>query len=128
MEFENLKSLVEYMYKGEANVPQQMLNAFMKDAQSLEIRGLTGCDTKQIDLGDPMDPVSPPIVTSRGGPMHPQANSTPITSSKKNNSAKNSAASALGPKGILAARLAQMTDQVRKPCLEVRNMLPVKIV
>ena len=109
MEFENLKSLVEYMYKGEANVPQQMLNAFMKDAQSLEIRGLTGCDTKHIDLGDHLDPASPPT--------RPQANSTPMSKNKSSSNAKNASASALGPRGILAARLAQMTDQVLVICL-----------
>ena len=49
MEFENLKSLVEYMYKGEANVPQQMLTAFIKDAESLQIRGLAEGANKMIE-------------------------------------------------------------------------------
>ena len=49
VEFENLKSLVEYMYKGEANVPQHMLSAFIKDAESLQIRGLAECANKTIE-------------------------------------------------------------------------------
>ena len=42
VDFDNLKCLVEYMYKGEANVPQQMLPSFIQTAESLQIRGL--CD------------------------------------------------------------------------------------
>ena len=30
VDFENLKSLVEYMYKGEANVAQHMLQSFIR--------------------------------------------------------------------------------------------------
>ena len=30
VDFENLKALVEYMYKGEANVPQHMLSSFIR--------------------------------------------------------------------------------------------------
>ena len=38
VDFENLKALVEYMYKGEANVPQHMLQSFIQTAESLQIR------------------------------------------------------------------------------------------
>ena len=37
VDFENLKCLVEYMYKGEANVPQQMLPSFIQTAESLQV-------------------------------------------------------------------------------------------
>ena len=37
------------MYKGEANVPQQMLTAFIKDAESLQIRGLAEGANKMIE-------------------------------------------------------------------------------
>jgi len=40
VDFENLKALVEYMYKGEANVPQHMLSSFIRTAENLQIRGL----------------------------------------------------------------------------------------
>lgn len=133
MEFDNLKSLVEYMYKGEANVPQQMLPAFIKDAESLQIRGLAECATKhQFDLENlASTATSSPISHSRQQP--PLSSSTPILSTghsgghserersvgKKNgsshdrsNSAKNSV---LGPGGILAARLKDMTAQAGGP-------------
>ena len=47
VEFENLKSLVEYMYKGEANVPQHMLSTFIQTAESLQVRGLAEGASKQ---------------------------------------------------------------------------------
>merc|ERR1711994_394270 len=80
MEFENLKSLVEYMYKGEANVPQAMLPAFIKDAESLQIRGLAECATKhQFALENlASTATSSPISHSRQQP--PLSSSTPILS------------------------------------------------
>lgn len=104
MEFENLKSLVEYMYKGEANVPQHMLQAFIKDAESLQIRGLAECASKQFD--SEMNSASPSR-SQQATPTHAPNN--------KKSSGKNNAASALGPTGILAARLAKMSDQVPPP-------------
>merc|ERR1711936_1443340 len=80
MEFDNLKSLRDYMYKGEANVPQQMLPAFIKDAESLQIRGLAECATKhQFDLEHlASTATSSPISHSRQQP--PLSSSTPILS------------------------------------------------
>jgi len=94
VEFENLKSLVEYMYKGEANVPQHMLSAFIKDAESLQIRGLAECASKQFEAEE-MGPTKP----------RPQQHSTPIPKKAKQ-------CSPLGPQGILAARLAKMSGGV----------------
>ena len=116
MEFDNLKSLVEYMYKGETNVAQPMLPAFIKDAESLQIRGLADFSNKHLEaenaghLGSigsspsrlPQHSV-PPVL-----PPGPLSNSTPISSKKSKNS--NSLAG-----GILAARLAKMSDQVPPP-------------
>ena len=137
VEFENLKSLVEYMYKGEANVPQHMLSAFIKDAESLQIRGLAECANKTIETEQLMSNSSrgPSSGGHRdgsvgggnggdhrggggghhGGPHH----STPISSKKTKHpnlppSPASSAASALsraGPGGILAQQLmAKMND------------------
>ena len=47
VDFDILKCLVEYMYKGEANVPQQMLPSFIQTAESLQIRGLCDGASKQ---------------------------------------------------------------------------------
>jgi hypothetical protein len=70
MEFENLKSLVEYMYKGEANVPQHMLSAFIKDAESLQIRGLAECASE-------LNAIQEPSGTSS---LHPKPQKVPVVS------------------------------------------------
>ena len=104
MEFENLKSLVEYMYKGEANVPQHMLHAFIKDAESLQIRGLAECANKQFEAEHLAG--ASPSRSQQGTPANASM------TKKSSNSSKHSQSSALGPGGILAARLAKMNDQV----------------
>ena len=50
VDFDNLKCLVEYMYKGEANVPQQMLPSFIQTAESLQIRGDGASKAKLAEL------------------------------------------------------------------------------
>ena len=126
---------VEYMYKGEANVPQAMLPAFIKDAEELQIRGLAECATKhQFDLDQMTSATSSsPISHSRQQP--PLSSSTPILSTshsgpgghpgghpgshggsgKKNGSNGSTKNSVLGPGGILAARLKDMTAQAGGP-------------
>ena len=115
MEFDNLKSLVEYMYKGETNVAQPMLPAFIKDAESLQIRGLADFSNKHLEAENAGHLGSIGSSPSRlpqhsAPPVLPQGplNSTPISSKKSKNS--NSLAG-----GILAARLAKMSDQVPPP-------------
>ena len=123
------------MYKGEANVPQAMLPAFIKDAEELQIRGLAECATKhQFDLDQMTSATSSsPISHSRQQP--PLSSSTPILSTshsgpgghsgghpgghggsgKKNGSNGSTKNSVLGPGGILAARLKDMTAQAGGP-------------
>ncbi|XP_040573173.1 uncharacterized protein [Lepeophtheirus salmonis] len=94
VDFENLKALVEYMYKGEANVPQHMLPSFIRTAESLQIRGLAEGASHQYDSSDGSLP--PPSHASTPQPLkekkEKKALSPPPTS------------------GILAARLAKMAD------------------
>ena len=112
MEFDNLRSLVEYMYKGETNVAQPMLPAFIKDAESLQIRGLADFSNKQLEaehLGSMSSSSPSRLPPHSGAPASvgpPPMNSTPMSNKKSKGS--NSLAG-----GILAARLAKMSDQVR---------------
>uniref|UniRef100_A0A1B6D500 BTB domain-containing protein n=1 Tax=Clastoptera arizonana TaxID=38151 RepID=A0A1B6D500_9HEMI len=42
--YDELKAMVEYMYKGEVNILQDQLDTFIKSAESLQISGLSGND------------------------------------------------------------------------------------
>ena len=75
VDFDNLKSLVEYMYKGEANVPQNMLASFIKTAESLQVRGLAECATKQLENEGLNASTNPPVAD-----LPPAATSTPTSS------------------------------------------------
>jgi hypothetical protein len=153
VEFENLKSLVEYMYKGEANVPQHMLSAFIKDAESLQIRGLAECANKTIETEQLMSGNSsssrgpssdrhrdggPGGGDHRGGGPHggphggPPHHSTPINSKKSkhppspaSSAAAASALSRAGPGGILAQQLmAKMNDHPMSSAMFLDNFSP----
>ena len=47
VEFEHLKSLLEFMYAGEVNISQAQLPTFLRTAESLQIRGLTDNQSNQ---------------------------------------------------------------------------------
>ncbi|XP_018907224.1 uncharacterized protein [Bemisia tabaci] len=51
IKFQELKSMLDYMYRGEVNISQEQLGTFLKAAESLQIKGLTdsggGIDTKE---------------------------------------------------------------------------------
>ena len=42
--FKDLASIVEFMYRGKGNVAQSELGSFLKTAETLQVRGLTGDD------------------------------------------------------------------------------------
>lgn len=44
VKFEELKAMLEYMYRGEVNVTQEQLGRFLKAAETLKIKGLTNND------------------------------------------------------------------------------------
>ena len=54
VKFQELKSMMDYMYKGEVNISQDQLGQFLKAAESLQIKGLTdggggeGGDTRDV--------------------------------------------------------------------------------
>ena len=46
----DLNAIVEFMYKGSVNVSQSQLASFIKTAETLQIRGLSGDEDKVRDL------------------------------------------------------------------------------
>ena len=83
MDFEIVKSLVEYMYKGEANVPLHMLSSFIKAGESLKIKGLEVSATKQLDSNStpPINQSSVSLPTSLASltPTSVPSSSTPLS-------------------------------------------------
>lgn len=51
VKFEELKSMMDYMYRGEVNVAQDKLNTFLRAAESLQIKGLSDGGTDPPDTG-----------------------------------------------------------------------------
>jgi len=49
--YEDLYSLLQFMYNGEVNVAQEQLNSFLKSAEALKIRGLTDSDDSESNSG-----------------------------------------------------------------------------
>ncbi|KAF0300069.1 Broad-complex core protein isoform 6 [Amphibalanus amphitrite] len=51
---QDLSAIIEFMYKGSVNVSQTQLGSFLKTAEMLQIRGLSGEDEKveKVDLSD----------------------------------------------------------------------------
>lgn len=113
VDFDNLKALVEYMYKGEANVPQHMLPSFIQTAESLQVRGLAeGASKQKLEQVAELNQMqTPPHLNVPSIPVTPQITAGPPFSMKPENHKKsNSQPLEPSPGGILAARLAKMVE------------------
>ncbi|XP_039284517.1 longitudinals lacking protein, isoforms A/B/D/L isoform X17 [Nilaparvata lugens] len=51
VKFQELKSMMDYMYRGEVNISQDQLSTFLKAAESLQIKGLTDSGEDSRDVG-----------------------------------------------------------------------------
>ncbi|XP_038221706.1 protein tramtrack, beta isoform isoform X2 [Zerene cesonia] len=84
--FSEMKSLLDFMYKGEVNVGQNMLPMFLKTAESLQVRGLTENNTlnpkaeerstpsvSAENLSSRGDFATPPVAHAAGPPLTPLA-------------------------------------------------------
>ncbi|XP_047999103.1 protein bric-a-brac 2-like isoform X4 [Leguminivora glycinivorella] len=79
--YSEMKSLLDFMYKGEVNVGQNMLPMFLKTAESLQVRGLTENNTlnpKSEGRSTPL--VSAENLSSRGEFATPPAAHAPAPS------------------------------------------------
>jgi len=119
VDFDNLKCLVEYMYKGEANVPQHMLPSFIQTAESLQIRGL--CDGASKAKLAELNSLSSPHLQIPSIPITPQVPAGHFKHESKHTRNHDPSPS------ILASRLAQMNHSFEfqeKLALAARSIVP----
>lgn len=64
--FEELKAMVDYMYRGEVNIARDKLNTFLRAAESLQIKGLTDSGHDPPDTGGASSATKR---TSKGAPV-----------------------------------------------------------
>lgn len=89
--FSEMKSLLDFMYKGEVNVGQNMLPMFLKTAESLQVRGLTENNTLNPKSEDRSTPsvsaenlsrtesyATPPVAHCAPPAPHTPLSSTPV--------------------------------------------------
>lgn len=73
--FADMKSLLDFMYRGEVSVDQERLTAFLRVAESLRIKGLTEVNEDKPEKNEqtPLQAPQPPSVQA----SQPQAQQTP---------------------------------------------------
>lgn len=69
VKYQELKAMMDYMYRGEVNISQDQLGALLKAAESLQIKGLSDSrkgetETKKSSPAAPPPPKSPPPAPS----------------------------------------------------------------
>lgn len=117
--FADMRSLLDFMYRGEVSVDQDRLTAFLKVAESLRIKGLTEVNEEKCDL--------PSIASSllsnsqqQGAPPPPPPNlhrihlSQPSSSSSSPSNAKRSAPSPSNFSSFAGNNVSSLFGQKRK--------------
>jgi len=112
VDFDILKSLVEYMYKGEANVPQPMLTSFIQTAESLQVRGLAeGASKQKLEQVAELNKLHNPNEMYKQS-LHPThySNGSPLKGKEEATQNLPEKTKQTSPSSILAARLAKMVE------------------
>lgn len=69
VKFQELKSMMDYMYRGEVNISQDQLGTFLKAAESLQIKGLSDSggenDSRDVGSTNKRQDVPPPSATRK---------------------------------------------------------------
>lgn len=65
VKFQELKSMMDYMYRGEVNITQDQLSTFLKAAESLQIKGLTDGGNNEDGTPASAPPKAPPAASVR---------------------------------------------------------------
>ncbi|XP_060879584.1 longitudinals lacking protein, isoforms N/O/W/X/Y-like isoform X2 [Metopolophium dirhodum] len=78
VKFQELKSMMDYMYRGEVNISQDQLSTFLKAAESLQIKGLTDGGGNE-DSTASSAPVKAPVATPVRKPIQQSVTRGPST-------------------------------------------------
>lgn len=106
----DMRSLLDFMYRGEVSVDQDRLTAFLKVAESLRIKGLTEVNEEKCDLpsitSSLLSSVPPPVVTTHTPPPPPHLHRIhPTSSPHKRTIPMPSASSATSSNPLLGSAL-----------------------
>ncbi|XP_025197598.1 longitudinals lacking protein-like isoform X8 [Melanaphis sacchari] len=78
VKFQELKSMMDYMYRGEVNISQDQLSTFLKAAESLQIKGLTDGGGNEDNTASSA-PVKAPVATQVRKPIQQSITRGPST-------------------------------------------------
>ncbi|XP_067615396.1 protein tramtrack, beta isoform isoform X2 [Eurosta solidaginis] len=113
--YSDMKSLLDFMYRGEVSVDQERLTAFLRVAESLRIKGLTEVND---DKPSPVTPTPPPPQLQRIQPYLVQQQQHQRSKSQNNLLAGSTSAGASGQhaqqqQSLLSSALASMPKRKR---------------
>lgn len=82
VKFQELKAMMDYMYRGEVNISQDQLAALLKAAESLQIKGLSDSRGKNDSEPRKAAPPPPPVKTPPPAPTIPRVQGLTIEQRK----------------------------------------------
>lgn len=112
--YSDMKSLLDFMYRGEVSVDQERLTAFLRVAESLRIKGLTEVND---DKPSPVAPTPPPPQLQRIQPYLVQQQQQHQRSKSQNSLLAGSNTGAVGMTGAQTMAGGQHTQQQQQSLL-----------